>query len=469
MLSVGVCSYALLQSVSVPTLPVMQEELATDQATTAWILTAFLLSASVATPILGRLGDSFGKRRMLIVSMVALSAGSVLAAVAPTIEVMLVARVIQGVGGGTIPLSFSIIRDELPEERIPNAISLISSLLAVGFAAGIVIAGPVADRVGFRVLFLLPALVAACAAVAARLLLPVSGIRSGIRLPLVPAALFTGWLVTLLLGMSQAPEWGWRSPAVLSLLASATVLLALWVMAERRLAVPLIDLRLMGQRGVWTANLVALLIGVAMFGSLGFLPQLNQTPTAAGYGFGASVTEAGQMMLPAAAATFLCGIVAARLSKRVGIRQVIVAGSLVASAGLLVVSLAHEHKWEMYVASGLTGLGAGLVFACLANAIIGAVPAAHTGVATGMNANIRTIGGTIGSALMGTIITANVLPSGYPVESGYVIGFATLAGVALLAGVAGTLIPASGRRATVSVVRAAAPGSPSRSDAPDAR
>jgi len=445
VLAVGVCSYSLLQSMTVPALPRIQHELNTDQSTAAWVLTAFLLAASVATPIGGRLGDSFGKRRMLVVSLSALAVGAVLAALATSIEVMIAARVVQGLGGGAVPLAFGIIRDELPPRRIPGAIAFTSSLLAVGFGTGIVLAGPIIDTLGYHWLFLLPAAVSGAGAVAALLVLPESPVRSREPIAAMPALLLASWLIALLVGVSKAPSWGWLSPAVVGCLAAAAALFGLWVYAECTVTVPLIDLHLMGTRGVWTANLVALLIGVAMYGSFGFLPQFNQTPRENGYGFDATVTEAGHMMLPAAAGTFLCGLVAARLATRIGVRQAIVLGCLITSGGLGVAVLAHDQKWEMYLAGGLSGLGTGLTFACLANAVVAAVPPEKTGVATGMHANIRTVGGSIGAAVMTTIVTANLGSSGFPVEDGYTHGFAFLAAAALLAGLAGLLIPRAPR------------------------
>ena len=441
VLSLGVCSYSLLQSMTVPTLPRIQQELGTDQSTAAWILTAFLLSASVATPIGGRLGDSFGKRRMLVLSLSALALGSVVAVLATSIEVMIAARVVQGMGGGALPLAFGIIRDELPARQVPGAIAASSSLLAVGFGIGIVVAGPIVDHLGYHWLFLLPALVSAAGAVAALLVVPDSPGLSTAPVSWTPALLLAAWLVALLIGVSKAPQWGWASPAVISLMSGAVLILALWVYAERTSAEPLIDLRMMAQRGVWTANVVALLIGVTMYGSFGFLPQFNQTPRESGYGFGATVTEAGHMMLPAAITTFLCGLVAARLAARIGLRRVIVLGCLLASAAMWISAFAHDQKWQLYVAGGLTGLGTGLTYACLANAVVASVPSSQTGAATGMNANIRTIGGSVGAALMTTLVTADVQPTGYPVERGYTAGFCFLGAAALVAALAGLLIP----------------------------
>jgi predicted MFS family arabinose efflux permease len=309
-----------------------------------------------------------------------------------------------------------------------------------------VLAGPVAETLGFRALFLLPALVAAGAAICALRMVPESPVLTREPIPLLPALLLAGWLVALLLGVSQAPSWGWTAPATIGLLGAAAVLLAAWIRVEWTARLPLVDLRLMGRRGVWTANLVALLIGIAMYASFGFIPQLTQTPSSAGYGFGASVTVAGYLMLPTAITSFLCGLVSARLADIIGMRSILVIGGLLTAVSLVMVAFIHDEPWQMCVAAGLSGLGTGLVFANLANAVVAAVPPEHTGVATGMNANIRTVGGTIGSAVMTSIVTAETLPSGYPAEQGYINGFGFLALIALGAALAAMLIPLAPRK-----------------------
>jgi len=205
--------------------------------------------------------------------------------------------------------------------------------------------------------------------------------------------------------------------------------------------VPLIDMHMMRLPGVWTTNLVALLVGVGMYASFGFTPQFIQTPSASGYGFGSSVTESGLLMLPSAVATFLTGLVAASIARRIGPKAVVVFGSALAAGGMFMVAFFHDTKTEIAVSNGITGLGIGLAFACLAGLIVGAVPPEQTGVASGMNANIRTIGGSVGTAVMASIVTAHFLPSGFPKEIGYTAGFAVLGGALLLAAVAGLAIP----------------------------
>lgn len=441
VLAVAVSSYSLMQSLTIPVLSEIERELNTDQNTVTWVLTAYLLSASVFTPIMGRLGDAFGKERLLVLSLVALAAGSLLAALASSIGVLIVARIIQGVGGGVLPLAFGIIRDEFPHHKVGGAVSVVSSLLAVGFGAGIVLAGPIVSGLGYHWLFWLPFIVTSIAAVASIVFVPESPVRTPGRISVLPAVLLSSWLVALLLALSEAPKWGWGSGRTIGLLVLAAVLVVAWIRVEQRADVPLIDMHMMRLPGVWTTNLVALLVGIGMYASFGFIPQFIQTPSASGYGFGSSVTESGMLMLPSAVATFLTGLVAASIARRVGPKAVVVFGSALAAGGMFMLAYFHDTKTEIAVSNGITGVGIGLAFACLAGLIVGAVPPEQTGVASGMNANIRTIGGSVGTAVMASIVTAHFLPSGFPKEIGYTAGFAVLGGALLLAAVAGLAIP----------------------------
>lgn len=442
VVAVAVASFALVQSMTIPVLGEIQDHFGASQSTATWVLTAYLLSASVATPIVGRVGDAVGKEKMLVFSISALALGSLLAALAPSIGVMIGARVIQGIGGGVLPLAFGIVRDEFPEDKMAPAISLTSSLMAVGMGIGIVVAGPIITSLGYAGLFWLPFGVTAVAAVAAAVLVPESPVRKPGRISILPAVLLAAWLVALLLPVSQGRTWGWTSFPTIGLLVAAVVLIALWVLAETKAAVPLVDMTMMKLPAVWTTNLVALLVGVGMYAAFGFTPQFNQTPEVAGYGFGASVTVSGLMMLPSAVMTFVTGLVASRIAVRIGPKAVVVAGCVVASLAMFLQAGWHDERWHMLLANGLMGLGVGLAFACLASLIVGAVPPEQTGVASGMNANIRTIGGGIGSAVMGSIVTASIVSgTGLPSEAGYTIGFAALAGAFLVAALAALTIP----------------------------
>jgi len=446
VLAAGVVAYSLLQSDVLPALFTMQSELHTSQSAVTWVLTAYLLSASVCTPVMGRIGDAIGKQRVFVATLSALAAGSLLAALAPTIQVMIVARVVQGVGGGVLPLAFGIVRDEFPPEKVTGAVGSIATLTAVGAGLGTVLAGPVVGSLGFRWLFWLPMILTLAAAAAAAWFIPESPVDATGRVSIPSAALFAGWLVALLVALSEGALWGWSSGRVLGLLAMAVLLAGAWIVCESRSRVPLIDLRLLLRTAVWTTNLVGLLVGIGMYALFAFVPAFVQTPSAAGYGFDASVTESGLILLPASVLTFVVGQCSGRLSAFVGGRALVIAGGSVGAAGVALLAFLHDDVWQIYFATGVFGIGIGLSFSAMSALVVDAVPVHQTGVASGLNANIRTIGGSIGSALMasavvggsGTDYTSTI---GLPAESGYTTGFAMLAVAFLLSALAALLIP----------------------------
>jgi EmrB/QacA subfamily drug resistance transporter len=445
VLALGVGAFALLQSLVIPVLTTVQHELHTSQSAVTWVLTAYLLSASIMTPILGRLGDMIGKERVFVATLVALAVGSLLGALAPSIGVMIVARVVQGFAGGMVPVAFGIIRDEFPPEKVTGAVGVLASLTAVGAGLGIVLAGPIVDALSWRWLFWLPMILTVVGAVAAALFVPESPVRTPGRISWRPAVLLSAWLVALLVALSEAPGWGWGSSRVIGLLAAAVVLAAAWMTTELRSATPLIDMSMMRRPAVWTNNLVALLIGVGMYATFAFLPEFVQTPSLAGYGFGASITRSGLMLLPSTITMFAVGLFTGRLARRLGAKVLVVVGCLVGAGAMSILAFAHHQQWEVYLSTALMGVGFGLAFSSMSALIVAAVPPSQTGVASGMNANIRTIGGSVGSAAMASIVTSRLAPSGLPLESGYTTGFAVLAGGLVLAAAAGLLIPSAPR------------------------
>jgi EmrB/QacA subfamily drug resistance transporter len=449
VLALGVGAFALLQSLVIPVLTTVQHELHTTQDAATWVLTAYLLSASIMTPILGRIGDMMGKKRVFVATLIALAVGSLLAAVAPSIGVMIVARVIQGFAGGMLPVAFGIIRDEFPPEKVTGAVGILASLTAVGAGLGIVLAGPIVDLLDYHWLFWLPLIFTVVAAVSAVLFVPESQVRTPGRISWLPAVLLSGWLVALLVALSEAPGWGWGSGRVIGLLAAAVILAAGWVLAELRAATPLIDMKMMRRTAVWTNNLVALLIGLGMYATFAFLPEFVQTPAAAGYGFGASITRSGLMLLPSTITMFAVGLFAGRLARMLGGKILVIAGCLIGCVAMSILAFAHAQVWEIYLSTAIMGIGFGLAFSAMSALVVAAVPPSQTGVASGMNANIRTIGGSIGSAVMASIVTSQLGPSGLPEESGYTTGFAVMAAGLLLAALAGLLVPSAlGRRRT---------------------
>jgi EmrB/QacA subfamily drug resistance transporter len=441
LLAIAGVSYALLQSLVAPALPEMQHALHTSENSVSWILTSYLLSASVATPLIGRLGDMYGKERLLMIVLVLLSVGTVVSALSTSLPLMLVGRVIQGAAGGIFPLAFGIIRDEFPRARVAAGIGLMSALLGVGGGAGVVLAGPIVDHLSFHYLFWLPLIPIVIATVLTHLFVPESPIRVPGRINWAGAALMSLGLAAVLIAVSETATWHWLSLKTIGCIVLGLALLALWVRSESRSDHPLVDMRMMRIRGVWTTNLVALLLGFGMYSSFILLPQLVETPSRAGYGFGASVTQAGLFMLPSTLAMLVVGSQTGRLEKRFGSKPPLLAGGTLTLASFVLLAVAHDTRWEIYVAAALLGSGIGLAFAAMANLIIENVGPEQTGVATGMNTVTRTVGGGFGGAAVASLLASTVGTSGFPTANGYTAAFVVCA-AALAIGVAtGFAIP----------------------------
>ncbi|MEU7384707.1 MULTISPECIES: MFS transporter [unclassified Streptomyces] len=409
VLATGAGVFSMLQSLVAPALPTVQHALHTSQSAATWVMTAYLLSASVFTPILGRVGDLIGKKRTLVAVLLAVLAGCLLAALAPNIGVLIIARVVQGIGGALFPLSFGIIRDEFTPAEVSGSISNLSAVIAAGGGVGIVAAGPIVSALDYKWLFWIPVAVVAVTVLIAARYVPESPKRAEGSVSWLGAGLLSAWLVALLLPLSQAGQWGWGSAKVLGLFGVAVVLFGVWLGSESRSATPLIDLRVMRLPAVWTTNAAALLFGAGMYAIWSFLPGFVQTPSSAGYGFGAKA----QLTTGAALGALACGFL----------------------------TLWHDEQWQIGVVAGLFGLGIGLAFASMANLIVGSVPPEQTGAATGMNANIRTIGGSIGAALTSVLVTGRLQPSGLPYASGYTHAWALLTFFCLTAAGAALLVP----------------------------
>jgi EmrB/QacA subfamily drug resistance transporter len=447
VLAASTAAFAMLQSLVNPVLPVIQRDLHTSAGTVTWVLTAWLLAASVATPLMGRVGDMIGKERTLLAALAAIAVGCLLAALAPNVGVLIVARVIQGLGGALFPLSFGIIRDEFPPHRVVSAVGAMSAVIALGGGTGIVLAGPVVAALDWRWLFWIPMGVVVVTGLLAWRYVPPSPVRTAGRVNWLAAVLLSGWLVALLLPVSKGNAWGWTSPATLGLLALAAVLLAGWVAVELRSGNPLIDMRMMRRPTVWTTNVVALLFGAGMFGVYAFLPQFMQIPRAAGYGFGASVGEAGLLMLPMLATMAVTGMLSGAVAGWFSSRAQVIWGSVLATVAGAAFAFAHAERWQVAVAAGVFGVGIGLAYASMTSLVVHSVPVAQTGVASGMNANIRTIGASIGTAVVSSIVTSDLRPDGLPTESSFTAAFTALAATAALSVGVALLIPVARRRA----------------------
>jgi EmrB/QacA subfamily drug resistance transporter len=446
-------AFSLSQTMVAPALPHITTSFHTTSSTAAWVLTGYLLSASVCTPLAGKLGDLFGKGRVLTYVLALFSVGSVVCATAGSIEQLIAGRLVQGVAGGVFPLAFGIINDELPGEKRAVGIGLVSAMFGIGGGIGMPLSGLIVDHAHMSWLFWL-GLMAVPAAVAAWVFVPPSPARERTSVDWRGAAVMSIGLVAVLLAITKANTWGWGSAQTLGLLAAGIVVLAAFVWLERRTTAPLVDMRVLAERPVLATNATGFLIGVAMFGSFLMIPAFAQTPERAGYGFGMSVTGAGLVMLPSALMMLIAGPLGGRLGTRIGFRSVLAIGTLLCAGSFAILALAHQHVWEFIVSGVLLGFGISFAFASMANLIVAAVDPLEVGIATGINTVGRTIGGAFGSAIVAALLTAEVIPgTQIPTENAYTeaFGFATVG--ALLAFGATLAIPRVRERVGAAVRR----------------
>jgi EmrB/QacA subfamily drug resistance transporter len=440
-LLIAVLSFSLLQTMVVPALPDLQREFSTSPSAISWILSSFLLTSSVGTVILGRLGDMFGKRRLMLISLGILGLGTAIAALSGSIGMLIAGRAVQGLGAATFPLAFGLVRDLFERERVPVAIGTISAMFGIGFGVGLVIPGPIVDWWGWQWIFWVTLIVIVIALCAVAAFIDESTIRSPGRIDWLGAALLTVGLAALLLAISQSRTWG--AGAAVGLLVLAVVALAAFAIVELRIRQPLIDLPVLGKRSVLTANTAALIIGFGMYGAFTLVPQLVQTPASAGYGFGATVTESGLFLLPMAVTMLFAGPVAGRLGARVGFKPTLVLACALGVAGFVFFALGDSIAWAIAIGAGILGIGIGFAFSSLANVVVASVDPHETGQATGVNTILRTIGGSIGAQASAAIVsTSQIAGTRTPAVTGYTVAFTVSAIAMAAAGLVALAAPA---------------------------
>ena len=429
ILTLAGIAYALQQTMVIPALPTLQRDLNTTTAWVTWVLTVFLLVASVATPILGKLGDQYGKERVLLISLLLFLAGSVGAALAWNIWVLIAWRALQGCGAAVFPLSYGIIRDEFPREKVGVAIGLISAVFGIGGGFGIVLSGLIVDHLSWRWLFIVGAANIAAAAVLVHRYVPESPIKTPSRVDFVGATLLSGGLICMLVALTEGENWGWTSSRTLGLALLALAFFVAWVLAELRVPEPMVDMRMMVVRQVLFTNMTALVAGFAMFGTFVLVPNFVETPHGlplrvqrlVDYGFDASATKAGLYLLPSSITLLFAGPVAGLIGRRIGSKWPLSSGLLLVAAAAASLAVWHDESWQILAAMAVLGIGVGFAFAAMATLITEAVRPSETGVATGMNTVMRTVGGVVGGQVGAALLVAHTIPRTGDVPS--VVGF----------------------------------------------
>jgi EmrB/QacA subfamily drug resistance transporter len=451
ILGLGTLGFTLAQTTVIPALGDLQHELGASANGITWMVTAYLLVASIATPILGRLGDMVGKERVLAVSLALFAVGSLVAALADSLGVMIVGRGLQGLGGGVFPLSFGIIRDEFLEEKVPTGIAMLGAVAAIGAGIGLPLGGVLVDGPGYHWIFWLAAIMGALVTITTHLFVPESPVRTPGRVDFAGAGILAAGLTALLIAISRGADWGWGSAATLGLMAAGLVGLALFGLFERGRPDPLINMQTFARRPVLTTNISTVLIGSAMISTFVLIPQLAQLPESGGAGFGLSTTEAGLLLAPGSLVSLLVAPFVGRAGERFGSKPPFFLGCLVTAIALLGLTFAHGSVAELVLWACVMSAGVGAAFASIPNLIVVAVAEHETGEATGTNTVMRNIGSAVGAQIAGTIIAAHILASGLPADDGFTLAFLVSALGALVAAASVLLIP--GRRAL-----SAAPG-----------
>jgi len=441
VLSLPAMAYSLSQTMLVPALTELRTSLHTTQVLVTWLLTSYLVSAAVCTPVFGRLGDMFGKRRLLLVSIGTFAVGNVISALASDVGVVILGRVVQGAAGGMFPLLFGIIRDEFPPERVGSGIGLVSSTLGIGSGVGLMLGGVLVDAFSWHAIFWLGAAASAVAVAAIFALVPESPVRTAGRVDWRGALVLSLGMVLVLFGISEGKSWGWGSGRVLGLIAGGVVVLALWLPLQSRTKDALVDVATLRAPAVLMTNIATLLIGFGMFGAYVLVPQIVEAPTSTGYGLGGSATHAGLLIVPGSVSMLLFGPLSGWLGSRFGHRLSLVTGCLLATVGLGLLSKWHGNDWQVGGYWFVVTIGIGFAFAAMPNLIVASVPSHQTGQATGFNAVVRSVGNSVGTQVTAVVIASSAIGAGLPRDSGFRDAFLLCAGVSAVSTVLALLIP----------------------------
>ncbi|MCL2780479.1 MAG: MFS transporter [Actinomycetia bacterium] len=440
----GALMVALAQTVLIPLLADLPRTLHTTTSNVEWLLTATLLVAAVAVPTLGRMGDMFGPRRMLLVALGTLIVGSLIAALSDNVALLIVARCVQGASAAVIPLGIGLLSRLLPPERAGGAVAMISAMLGVGGALGLPLAGLVAERYDFHMLFWILAAGGVAALIGIARTVPESPSRSGGRLDLPGVVLLAGALVSLLLPLSQAAEWGWTSPATLGPLAGFVVLLAVFGWWQTRAATPLVDLATLRIRPIVVTNVASLLFGFALFASFIGTASYVQAPKASGYGFGSSMMVSGLAMLPGGLCMLALAPVAASLIKSWGAPRTLALGGGIVAAGWLMRAVLTGSLAEIVIGTTIVGIGTGIGYAAMPSLINANTPSGQLAAANSLNTLIRSIGSSLASAVGGSVLAAFTVSLGgfaLPSLTAYRLLFVVCGAAAVLAATAALTIP----------------------------
>lgn len=428
---------SIISSFGAPLIPTVARDFEVSLPVAQWSLTVALLTGTVASPVLGRLGDGPRARATLIGGLAVVTVGGVMTALAGSFGVLLVGRVLQGVGLALAPLAMAIAGDVLPPAKAAPMIALLSVSAAAGLGAGYPVSGLLAGAWGLPGAYWFGTAISAFTAVCVVIVIPTetkSADAAG-RFDGLGVALLAVALVCSMVGISQGSTWGWGSPVIVAVLLLGAVVLVAWVVQQLHAANPLVQLRLLRQPSVLSGDVCALLLGAAMYMVLTAMTQFVQSPSSGGFGFSATAMVAGLGLIPLAVSMLVSSRALPWLVPRVGVRTVLAAGCLVAGAGSGFFALVHSRLWHAFATTGILGIGLGITFAAIPGLIARSVPEGEAGSAIGLFQVLRFVGYSLGSAVTATILGAHVGNNGQPVFSGYTTTLEIATGVCILAAI----------------------------------
>ncbi|WP_309616535.1 MFS transporter [Salinibacterium sp.] len=435
---------SFMQTLVTPIYPRLPVLIDAPPADVSWVLTATLLAAAIATPISGRLGDMYGKRRVMLLLLAILVGGSIICAISFSLVPLVVGRVFQGVGIGVIPLGISILRDVIHPKNLGGAVALVSATLGVGGAVGLPLAATIAQFADWHALFWLATFLGLAGIVAVAVVIPVSTLRSGGAFDYLGAVGLAVGLVGILLAISNGTVWGWGSPITVSLLVGGVVVLVGWGFFELRSLHPLVDLRVAARRPVLLTNLASISIGFAFFVVNASLPLVLEAPASTGFGLGQPLIVASLCLMPLGLVMFFMSPVAARLTAARGARTSLIIGAAIVAVGFTLAIFFLDQVWHIILVSTITGIGVGFAYAAMPTLIMQSVPPNETAAANGLNSVMRTLGSTLSATLVGVILATHVVVLdgvGVPTRDGFAWVFVMGAGVVLLGLVIALFIP----------------------------
>ncbi|QRY52569.1 MFS transporter [Mycolicibacterium septicum] len=434
-------SVSLMQTLMIPLIPQLPALLDTSPANASWAITATLLTGAVATPVLGRLGDMYGPKRILVLCAAMLFAGSVIAATTTSLIPLVIGRGLQGFGAPVIPLGISVLRSALPAERVASAMGLMSASLGVGGAMGLPLSAVIAEHFNWHALFWCSAFLGLASGVLFVLLVPdLEPVSSDHRFDPIGALALGAGLVMLLLPISKGGMWGWGSVTTLGLFAAAAVTFGVFTWWQYRAPSPIVDMRTTLKRPVLLTNLSSIAVGFGMFALSLVGPQLLEMPRETGFGLGQSMIATGLWMAPGGLAMMAAAPVAARVVAARGPKIVLVIGSLIIAAGYLAGIVLLGTPIGVMVLGLIVSFGVGFAFAALPALINAAVPVSETASANSINSLARSLGTSTSSAVMTAVlaqmtvtVAGHALPSLGGFRAALLIAAAAAAGAALIA------------------------------------